>query len=1129
MKGLLMNVIGRIAVFATAAAGLMAAQTALCQQKFPSELVFDKSGAFKFDDLSFQATHYDSSWRYSGQGGHSVQPDAGFPSSKPGLFELQGSFQLTPPLSFKFEEKAMALDANGIQYSFKVKSPGSPVESNELSLSVSLPCASFAGKSVSLDGKSFELPAEFAETKAVIGSSQSCERLEIPCSNGWMTVEGKFKALVQDGRKFKGDSYAIRLGFSPNGGKIDESSISLKISLKPFDARPLDISKQANMGFRDETAGDAKGGWTDQGPENDLRMFKPGRQKLGGLLFDVLDPASNGGKSCIVLGGAERDYLMKSAEIPFDGSAKFIYLLHALAWPAKSGTEIGSISVTRKDGSVKSIPVVCGPEVGNWWEAASRERGHVVWSGENKSSFVGLYLTKYQLDGAPITSVKFESNGKSVWMIAGAVLSNDDVPTPKEEPTYIVEGPNWKAYPYERDVEPGSVMDFSFLLDAPAGKHGFVKLAGDRMEFESQPGKTARFYGANTCFTANFLDKEWAEKLADRIARMGYNSVRFHHFDNGLVLKKDKCTTELDPEQLDKLEYLFSCLKKRGIYITIDLYISRTVAKGELPELPNFQADYSSGYAFKGLVFTLDSAMKNWQTFSKNLLNHVNPYTGLAWKDDPALITISLVNEDTIFHCYSNAVPELKALFRQRFDEWLKEKSISPATPEEKESYLQRFLVDLHNRKYEEMKSFLHGIGVRALLTDQNMQENPVLSFMRDNYDIEDNHFYWDHPHFVAKAWSLPATLSNSSVIKRFAAVPGTHFPARMIDKPMTITEFDFANPDAFGAESGPIVGAYSSLQDWSGLWRFAFAHDDKSLKSDAIQDFFNVTSDPIKGASDRIGTLLFLRGDVKRSETVFPVILTDKFLESPDSPNNYPSSVWKLGLVGRTGTIVASHGPESVKLPAGSAAVIGIEKSSSDPKLGIPFFKATAEGDCMKDMLDAGVLSPSLADLKDGVMRSTTGQLELNQKELTFKAVTDASETFVLPEGKAAEGKVLKVEANDSWAVFFAAAVDGKPLAESGRVLILHLTDSQNSKTKYGNKLMTILESYGTLPYLIRGGTAKLTLKGAFQGHKLYTVGLSGKRLFEVKPERDGSSASFKASVFNEGGSVIAYELVKE
>ena len=45
-------------------------------------------------------------------------------------------------------------------------------------------------------------------------------------------------------------------------------------------------------------------------------------------------------------------------------------------------------------------------------------------------------------------------------------------------------------------IETGSALDMSFLLDGPAGKHGFLKVKGERFVFED--GTHARFWGGNT-------------------------------------------------------------------------------------------------------------------------------------------------------------------------------------------------------------------------------------------------------------------------------------------------------------------------------------------------------------------------------------------------------------------------------------------------------------------------------------------------------------------------------------------------------------------------------------------------------------------------------------------------------
>ena len=58
---------------------------------------------------------------------------------------------------------------------------------------------------------------------------------------------------------------------------------------------PLDLRAALNFGFADEVAGDGKGGWSDQGAENDLRQLPTGRLTCDNVSFEVVNPAANGG------------------------------------------------------------------------------------------------------------------------------------------------------------------------------------------------------------------------------------------------------------------------------------------------------------------------------------------------------------------------------------------------------------------------------------------------------------------------------------------------------------------------------------------------------------------------------------------------------------------------------------------------------------------------------------------------------------------------------------------------------------------------------------------------------------------------------------------------------------------
>ena len=115
------------------------------------------------------------------------------------------------------------------------------------------------------------------------------------------------------------------------------------------------------------------------------------------------------------------------------------------------------------------------------------------------------------------------------------------------------------------------------FLDAPAGKHGFVRVRGGEFVTDAGP---IRFNGTNLTGPANFPKHADADKLAARLSRLGINCVRLHYMDTWYkpfmpdgtraqgILDDDTTTQrKLSPSQLDKLDYLVAALKKAGIYV----------------------------------------------------------------------------------------------------------------------------------------------------------------------------------------------------------------------------------------------------------------------------------------------------------------------------------------------------------------------------------------------------------------------------------------------------------------------------------------------------------------------------------------------------------------------------------
>ena len=131
-----------------------------------------------------------------------------------------------------------------------------------------------------------------------------------------------------------------------------------------------------------------------------------------------------------------------------------------------------------------------------------------------------------------------------------------------------------------------------------------------------------------------------------------------------------------------------------------------------------------------------------------------------------------------------------------------------------------------------------------------------------------------------------------------------------------------------------------------------------------------------------------------------------------------------------------------------------------------------------------------------------------------------------MLPEKKSGKAGLLSVENKTGHGVFGLISADGKALASSKRMLLLHLTDTQATKAKFSSPAMNLLMSWGVTPFLAARGEAKITISLDPAKYTLYAVNTAGKRLSEVKFNAKNGKISFNANVFNKFGQVFAYEL---
>ena len=89
-----------------------------------------------------------------------------------------------------------------------------------------------------------------------------------------------------------------------------------------------------------------------------------------------------------------------------------------------------------------------------------------------------------------------------------------------------------------------------------------------------------------------------------------------------------------------------------------------------------------------------------------------------------------------------------------------------------------------------------------------------------------------------------------------------------------------------------------------------------------------------------------------------------------------------------------------------------------------------------------------------------------------------------------------MKTDRN--FCVASAIALDNRTLADSRRILLLHLTDVKVEKTEFSSEKMQILLKEGDGPVLARRGRADFSLKLNRPPKKLYALDCSGRRLKE-------------------------------
>ncbi len=431
-----------------------------------------------------------------------------------------------------------------------------------------------------------------------------------------------------------------------------------------------------------------------------------------------------------------------------------------------------------------------------------------------------------------------------------------------------------------------SLFDFSFRLEAPTGKHGFLTVDPEG-RFRFTDGTPARFWGVNVARDGVFAQREVIDRVVATFARSGVNLVRFHHLDGpgGIVGQGGG----LNADRVAALDYWIARLGQRGIYVYLDLLDYRVFSE------PTVERGVDLGRGAKPYAVFVPELIALQKDYAERLLReHVNPHTSLAYADDPTVAFVELYDENGLF-IRRNDIPTLREPYRerlkQRWNEWLRARysdsdrlrrewstggSGSDLLPFEllekgtvalpilapgsggttatgarqgprRRADGARFFHEVHVDYFSQMRDHLRSLGVKVPIGAVGSSEQLAdTRSITDALDYVGANFYWDHPTWPAgREWQDPYFVNQEPPLRSDGgrSLGPALAVALTARKPLVVREWTYCWPNPARATGVLEMAAFCSLQEIDAALAFTYQAADGGRPI----DYFDFRADPAR------------------------------------------------------------------------------------------------------------------------------------------------------------------------------------------------------------------------------------------------------------------------------------------
>lgn len=641
-------------------------------------------------------------------------------------------------------------------------------------------------------------------------------------------------------------------------------------------------------------------------------------------------------------------------------------------------------------------------------------------------------------------------------------------------PAVMSDEPKMAPYSIDWSRADESVVDMSGYLDPPAGKDGFIRVEGKHLV--RPDGSHFRIWGVNVGALRAFPPKDQAAAIADDMARCGINAVRLHSIDSRWSPLFDRSrddTQVLEAEAIDRLDFFIAQLAERGIYANLNLNVARPWKAGD-----GVRDGHLLGYG-KSATYFNPRLIQLQKDFARKLLTHRNPYTGNEYRHEPAVVTVELVNENSVLEGWVKGrlvgedvdnpstwtpIPVSYAEeLTDQYNAWLQKNlphdqlakiraeagddRVRRLAPDEFEeaSALRfhteaRFYIHLEQTFFTDMKYLLKDqLGVRPLVigTADHSDSYCGYAHVRNNaiLDFIDGHGYWQHPAknpFRIRNTPMVNDPLDSTVVQ-FARTP-------MVGRPFTISETNHPYPAEWASEGIPILTAYALFHNWDGIYWFAWGPGRLVDREQTFRRSFDFENDPVKMTNLATCAAMWHRQDLESARQCIVRVYDEQQMI------------------------------EGLRMPRSERPFFDPEFSRSTPLMHAT--RWTTEGDATpySEAAPLGRIEADTGQLGWYGADDERGQVVVNSPH------TQALIGFLDDDSRSTRNVTAKLDT--PFASVILTSLDGRPIAKSERLLLATTATSAHTGFEWNDDRKTV-KQWGTSPTLIEPVRGEVMLKG--------------------------------------------------